>query len=126
MLDLRGELRADFQQFYGLDSEELLNAGDFERLATLVKHLPNEARVVRAIDPRAEWDTSAYLLALIADHLAFSRYEQAGCKGKKPKQLERPKARPKTAHKSLDISKEKRHELLFGKRKRVGGKQWQM
>ncbi len=119
LLEHRGELRADFQQFYTLDSEELLNSGDYERLATLAYNLPAESRIVKSADQRAIWDNKTYLLALIVDHLAFMRYENAGGKGKKPKPLERPKQKKKIKHKKLNISEKKRQELLFGKRKAV-------
>lgn len=47
------------------------------------------------------------------------RYEQAGGKGKKPKPLPRPKKAKKEEakkHKRLNVSTERRQELLFGAR----------
>ncbi len=84
----------------------------------LALNLPRESRCVQAIDPRAAWDSGAYLLALIADHLAFFRYEHAGGKGKKPKPIERPKAKPQVKHRKLNMSEKKRESLLFGSRRK--------
>lgn len=117
LLEHRGELRADFQQFYTLDMEALLDAGEFGRAATLALNLPAESRIVRVLNPQAAWDTSAYLLAVVADHLSFMRYEQSGGKGKKPKPIERPKAKPQVKHRKLNMTESKRQSLLFGKRK---------
>lgn len=105
---------ADFQQYYGLDLETLLKGGEFARARTLASQLPRESRTVRAVDPRAEWGQTEHFLALIADHLAFLRYEQAGGKGKKPKPLPRPK--PKPSKRKLDLTAQQRHSLLFSPR----------
>lgn len=69
---------------------------------------------MRSVDPRAAWDEKAYLLALVADHLAFMRYENTGGKGKRPKPVERPKGREAKNH--LNVSRSRRAELLFGGR----------
>lgn len=105
---------ADFQQFYGLDLEKLLEGGEFARARVLASQLPRESRTVRAVDPRAEWGQADHLLALIADNLAFLRYEQAGGKGRKPKPLPRPQAKP--SRKKLNLTAQQRHSLLFAPR----------
>lgn len=61
------------------------------------------SRLARAYDERNAWDESDYLLAHIADSIAYLRYELAGCKGRKPKPIERPKNsrkddRPRSHH----------------------------
>ena len=49
-----------------------------------------ESALYRELNPDDYlWNTDRQLLALIADHLAFQRYEQHG-KGKKPEQIPRP------------------------------------
>lgn len=117
-MDNRNELIADFQQFYGLDLETLLLNGEFKRIKALTLALPIKARVISKISPELAWDEDAYLLALIADNIAFLRYEQSGGKGKKPKQLERPKAKKKPKEKkTLDVSDKRIQSLLFAKRK---------
>ncbi len=91
--------------------------GRFSCVADLATQLPAQSRTVVAIDPRARWDEQAYLLALIADNLSYLRYEQAGGKGRKPKQVERPKPKPKEAEKkSFNVSKSRVHSLLFDSR----------
>lgn len=117
-MEHEGKLFADFQQYYGLNLDALLDAGEYKRAYTLAVNLPQSSRVFAALDPRAGWDVQAYLLATICDHLSFLRYELAGGKGKKPKPLERPKAIPKkTKHKRLNMSEAKKQSLLFGVRK---------
>ena len=57
------------------------------------------------------------MLAAIVDNLSFLRYEQAGAKGKKPKQVPRPARQAKAKRKRLDVSAQRRQELLFGARR---------
>lgn len=114
LLDGRRALTADFQQYYGLDFERMLDGGEFARIAALVSELPRESRTVAGIDPRAAWDEKAYLLALVADNLSFMRYESSGGKGRKPKPVERPKGRETKRH--IDVSRSRKAELLFGTR----------
>ncbi len=91
--------------------------GRFAYVADLAAQLPAQSRTVVAVDPRARWDEQAYLLALIADNLSFLRYEQAGGKGRKPRQVERPKARPQeTKKKTFNVSRARVHSLLFDSR----------
>lgn len=106
---------ADFQQFYGLDLEALLESGEFRRARILATQLPRESRTVREVAPGAAWGEQEHLLALIADNLAFLRYEQSGGKGRKPKPLPRPKAKPQK--KNLNLTAAQRHSLLFAPRK---------
>lgn len=82
----------------------------------LTEALPRQSRTVQMIDPRAAWDEQAYLLALIADNISFQRYEQAGGKGRKPKPIERPKARKRKEHKRVDATDEQIRSLLFDPR----------
>ncbi len=46
--------------------------------------------MLRAEDPRLEWGATEQLLAAVVDNIAFLRYEQSGCKGRKPKPVKRP------------------------------------
>ena len=108
-------MRADFQQYYGLDLERVLEAGEFGRAASLAAGLPAGARTVVAVEPRAAWDEHTSLLALIADKLSSLRYERAGGKGRKPRPVERPKGAAKVKRK-LDVGMERRRDLLFGPR----------
>lgn len=95
---------------------DVLDSGEYGRARALASQLPRESRTARAVDPRAAWGECEHLLALVADHLAFMRYEQAGGKGRKPKPLPRPSAGRKKAVKRLDVDAGRRIELLFAKR----------
>lgn len=111
----RGELAADFQQYYGLDLDALMGTFDYARVRLLVEQLPAGSRTVARMEPRAAWSEESYLLALIADNLSFMRYEQSGGKGRKPRPLDRPKAKPKQK-KHIDVSGERIEALLFAPR----------
>lgn len=88
------ELYADFQQYYGLDLAALLDAWEWRRADMLARGLPRESRTLRSLDPRLEWGEAEYLLAAIADNIAFLRYESAASSGakrvRKPKPVKRP------------------------------------
>lgn len=87
------ELEADMHEVYGVD---VRNPGcSVAHLACLAAQLGPGSRLARAYDERNAWDESDYLLAHIADSIAYLRYELAGCKGKKPKAIDRPKSAPK-------------------------------
>ena len=94
----------------------MLARGEFARARVLAEQLPANSRTVRRLEPRAEWDEKAYLLALIADNIAFSRYEQRGGKGHKPEPVKRPRAATKQVHKHLEVSDRRIESLLFGSR----------
>lgn len=116
-MDGTRELYADFQQYYGLDLDRLMDGGEYGRINTLTLMLPEQSRTVRKIDPRAEWDEHAYLLALIADNIGFQRWEQGGGKGRKPKPVQRPKPKAAKAAKHIDATDAQISELLFAPRK---------
>ncbi len=113
-MEHRGQLTADFQQFYGLDLERLLDGGEYARCATLAANLPAGARVVSDADPRTAWTATDYILALICDNLTFLRYELGNGKGKKPRPLTRPQ--PRRRSKLEGVSSGRIDSLLFGRR----------
>lgn len=116
----RAELQADFQQYYGLDLASLMGAFDYRRIRTLAEQLPKGSRTIARLEPRAAWSDEAYLLALVADNLSFLRYEQSGGKGRKPKPVERPRAKPRRRGKTLHVSENRINELLFARRTNRG------
>ena len=61
------QLRADFQQFYNLNIDEMGLANGRRHAADLAVMLPRESRTVRAEHPELEWGEAEYLLAVIAD-----------------------------------------------------------
>lgn len=94
----------------------MLARGDFARARVLAEQLPAGSRTVRRLEPRSEWDEKAYLLALIADNIAFQRYEQRGGKGRKPQAVPRPKAAEKKTCRHLEVSDRRIRALLFDAR----------
>lgn len=65
-------LEADFQRFYGLDTD-LIWTGELPAnlAAALAANLPRQAIIWQKINPRLAWDDQTYLLADIRDSLAF-------------------------------------------------------
>lgn len=59
------ELRADFQQYYGLDLDGMGADYTHEHAACLAVQLPRESRTARAMAPEAEWGWAEALLAAI-------------------------------------------------------------
>lgn len=59
------ELRADFQQFYHLDIDEIGRSITVFRAADLAAMLPRESRIVKAFNPDAEWNLETSLLSRI-------------------------------------------------------------
>lgn len=100
--------------------ERLLEDGEYARVRALSVSLPAGSRTVMRLEPATVWDEKAYLLALIADNIAFQRYEQAGGKGHKPKAVERPKPKKKQKEKRrLDVSQSQVRSMLFAPRGKV-------
>lgn len=98
----------------------MLLDGEYARVRALSVSLPAGSRTVMRLEPATVWDEKAYLLALIADNIAFQRYEQAGGKGRKPKAVERPKPKKKQIEKRrLNVSKRQVQTLLFAPRGKV-------
>lgn len=80
-------LEADFQRFYGLDTDLIWTAA-------LAANLPRQAIIWQKINPRLAWDDQTYLLADIRDSLAFlawTKTKEASRKGARWRgQLQRP------------------------------------
>lgn len=108
------ELRADFQQYYGIDLCELLDGFEFERADVLARQLPAGSRTVSKLVPQSRWGDEEHLLALIADNLSYLRYEQSGGRGRRPKPVPRPSgARAESAPRVASADVER---MLFDKR----------
>lgn len=66
------ELRADFQQFFGLDIEEIGKSYSLVHACELAAMLPEGSRVLRKIEPALSWDIKDHLLTrLINDFELF-------------------------------------------------------
>lgn len=59
------ELRADFQQHYGLDLDDMGAAYSLHHAAALAAHLPRGSRTLAAEDPDSEWGLAETLLGMI-------------------------------------------------------------
>lgn len=70
-----GELRADLQQYYGIDLDRAM-AGEHTagHLAELVRHLPDGARVRVAIDPDEQWTPALVIDACLYNAFASFVY----------------------------------------------------
>lgn len=60
------------------------------RLVSLIWQLPSDSRLVRALDPSAEWSTTEHLLAAVVDALHTANWQRGGGKGSRPEPIERP------------------------------------
>ena len=70
MADHEDELRADLQQFYGIDLDAAMSGGHSPiHIAALFVQLPQDSRIARAIDPDNRWTLTDVLLATIANAL---------------------------------------------------------
>lgn len=64
------ELRADLQQYYGIDLDDAMaGAHSARHVAALLAQLPPDCRVARAEDPDAAWTLTDSLLATVANAL---------------------------------------------------------
>lgn len=93
----------------------MIDRFEYARALDLAVNLPAGSRTVSRIEPRAAWSTSDYLMAGLLDSMNLMRYENAGGKGRKPKPVERPKAR-KPEMVRPKVGEERTMALLFGKR----------
>lgn len=82
----------------------------WRRLRVLMSQLPRESRLVRRLDPRAEWSATDHLLASVIEALRAGNWQRGGGKGPRPRPLKRPgqeqgkrmgKARP--LHETTDL-----------------------
>lgn len=59
------ELRADFQQTYGLNIDGMGEDYSFAHAAVLMSQLPSDSRLARKLDPDSEWSQDTFFLAAI-------------------------------------------------------------
>lgn len=89
----RGELRADFQRYYGLRLDELPAMGSIAA-AELAENLPPESALRRAVSPSLQWGEEGYLLSLIEYELRLLMWSMSDPKrrGSRPEPIETPAA----------------------------------
>lgn len=96
--DSPDELRADFQQYYGLNIDGMGVDYTHAHAAALVAQLPRDARVLVHAVPDAEWTEQTRILAHIEYSLRlllWSRTKDAQTGRNKPKPLPSPSERRK-------------------------------
>lgn len=107
------ELRADFQQFYGLNLDRM--GADYTRLhaAALCVQLPRESRIVRAMDPSAAWGDSEYIARATEHTLRVIAWQNGG--GRKsdfPRPLPTPEDRARVSRKLERTNVERVNRIL--------------
>jgi hypothetical protein len=87
------ELRADFQQYYGLCLDRMGRDFSLSHAADLAMMLPHYSRLFCALDPANAWGVREQLLANIANNLAlllWSKTEDARRGANMPKPIMPP------------------------------------
>ena len=121
--DRKAELRADFQQFYGLNIDAMGRGYTIRHAADLAAMLPSASRTFVSIDPENAWTLQDRILARIESWCHVSAWMQTkdGMKNRnRPVPLIEAKngGRRRSDAVSLDISDYER--ILSKPRKEVG------
>lgn len=98
-----GELRADFQRFYGLNLDGMGCEYSVSHAACLACHLPSDSATLQAVYPQNGWTQTEYLLHAIEYDLRVLIWQNSkdGTKGKnKPKPLQTPEERERIRQKA--------------------------
>ena len=74
------ELEADFQEFYGLNLEELGKSLSLRHAAILAAHLPPKSRCRSVADPNAVWSEEMYALVNIEYEMRLLLWMQSQSK----------------------------------------------
>ena len=114
----RLELRADFQQYYGLD----LYGITARHAADLAVMLPRGSRTMRAVNPSNEWSTTEHLLSLIEfwlHVLVWRETKDAKYKRNVPQQITPQKPKKKQQEAEFTAPVEEYAALLARPRKEV-------
>lgn len=110
--DHPGELRSDFQRFFGLNIDEIEISFSAWHAAELAAHMPQGSLLYAAVDPSAAWGASEYLLHAIEYDLRTFAWSMAGGRkaGAKPSPLPTPKDAARKA-KALNFDKREAEEI---------------
>lgn len=103
------ELRADFQQIYGLDIDGMGIGFSPAHAAALMSQLPSSSRVAKALDPSAEWDDATYLLSAIEYDLRILIWQNT-------KDAQKNRNKPKPNETPIDIAKKRERAKGFDRR----------
>lgn len=102
------ELRADFQETYGLNLDRMGVDYSYVHAAILMSQLPSTSRIARRIDPNAEWDEQTHFLAAIEYDLRVLIWQ-------KTKDAQNGKNRPKPNKTPAEYYKEQKRREGFDK-----------
>lgn len=106
-------MRADFQQYYGLNLDGMGHGYSIEHAACLAAQLPRESRTIRAISPAAAWGWTENLLANIEYWLHVLAWT-------KTKDGEKGRNKPQRIDPSdTEEERKRRHERAVRKRAHV-------
>ena len=103
------ELRADFQQFYGLNLDDIGRAYTYLHAAALTAQLPRESRTVLADAPEAAWSDADEMMRRLEYTARVLAWQQTkdGAKGRSaprplPSPVEQAKVRRKVERTDVD------------------------
>ena len=121
----RLELRADLQQYYALNLDDMGRSYKVSHAADLAVMLPEGSRVMRRIDPSNAWGWQEYLLADLVNRVRWLQWAKTpdGAKNRNhPKPIEPPKpvAREEVQNPILNIKEYARRLRLPRQQKGVG------
>ena len=110
-------LRADFQQYYGLNVDGMGEDYTLSHAAALAAQLPFESRCMRAEHPELEWTQADYILAEIAygvSIIAWQRSKDGARNINHPKRIQTPASRAEMMRKVSETNFDYIDELLKG------------
>jgi len=84
------QLRADIQQYYGLNLDGMGSAYSYEHAAALVANLPRSSRIASILNEANEWADNEYILRSIDYTLRLISWQIGGGKGRAPEPLPTP------------------------------------
>lgn len=90
LTEYHDELEADFQQFYGLDLNDLGRSLSVRHAAVLAAQLPITSRCCIAQEPDLAWSTDTWLLRRIDHGLSLLLWSMSKHKGQKPQPVNTP------------------------------------
>lgn len=111
------ELRADMQQYYGLNIDGMGRDYSHAHAAVLMAQLPQSSRLARLSDPENEWSDETHFLSLIEYDLRVLAWQRSkdGQRGtNKPKPNKTPGDRAKAKARAKGFDKELVDKMLGG------------
>lgn len=102
------ELRADFQQYYGLNIDGMGSDYSYPHAAVLMTQLPHGSRLGRRLNPDNEWEDAVYFLAAIEYDLRVLAWQNT-------KDAQRNRNKPKPNETPHDLAKKRERAKAFDK-----------